>query len=160
MSSLKVPVQNKNSEYMLMMAGVLGATAGNNKLRGINDFMEKNDIDTIQFESAVKSGKQGVIDINKATTAEEVYNILDNYTYERDTNGNRLTSEEGYKYNEQYIHSIPYEEYGIQQEVPEHLLDTEQLLGSQIKKLAMTDIATNAMFNVNGSNYNKEELIN
>ena len=64
--SIKVPHQNKNSEFLLlsmyqMVANSMGKSP---KLRAINKFMEDNNIDVIQFESAVKAGKQGPIDIS------------------------------------------------------------------------------------------------
>lgn len=64
--SIKVPHQNKNSEFLLlsmyqMVANSMGRSP---KLRAINRFMEGNNIDVIQFESAVKVGGQGTIDIS------------------------------------------------------------------------------------------------
>ena len=57
-SKLKVPIQNKNSEYLLLMTAVLmEGNQKNNKLKAIHDFMEESGIDTIQFQSAVKSGE-------------------------------------------------------------------------------------------------------
>lgn len=62
---IKSPHQNKNSEFLLlamyqMVAQVEGSSE---QLRAIDQFMYDNDIDVVQFESAVKSGKQGQIDI-------------------------------------------------------------------------------------------------
>lgn len=64
--SMKVPHQNKNSEFLLLaMYPLLSAKTGTSaKLRALNQFMEDNDIDVVQFESAVKAGKQGCININ------------------------------------------------------------------------------------------------
>lgn len=61
-----VPHQNKNSEFLLlstysMIANRIGKSP---KLRALNAFMENNNIDVSQFESSVKAGGQGVIDIN------------------------------------------------------------------------------------------------
>lgn len=55
----KVPVQHKNSEFLLLamhelIAGPLGKSG---KLKAINEFMEKNQIDVVQFESTTKVGK-------------------------------------------------------------------------------------------------------
>jgi hypothetical protein len=63
---IKVPHQNKNSEFLLlsMYQMVANSMGGSPKLKAINRFMEDNNIDVIQFESAVKVGKQGVININ------------------------------------------------------------------------------------------------
>ena len=63
---MKVPHQNKNSEFLLLATyQVLGTTlTKSEQLRALNDFMENNNIDVIQFESAVKVGGSGIININ------------------------------------------------------------------------------------------------
>ena len=63
---MKTPHQNKNSEFILLATYQALGTALNSspQLRGLNKFMEDNDIDVVQFESAVKVGCSGVIDIN------------------------------------------------------------------------------------------------
>ena len=72
-SSIPVPVQHKNSELVLlaMYDMINGGLKNSEKLKGINKFLEEskdadgNPIgDMIQFESAGKSGNQGVININ------------------------------------------------------------------------------------------------
>jgi hypothetical protein len=78
-------VQNKNSEYLLIMANAITQnedTGLPNYLRAIYKIMEDSHkgtidkdnnhiprvdgIDTIQFESTVKTGKTGLIDITEA----------------------------------------------------------------------------------------------
>lgn len=63
---IKVPHQNKNSEYLLLAAYqmVASSTGKSGQLRALQNFMRDNDIDVIQFQSAVKAGGQGIIDIN------------------------------------------------------------------------------------------------
>lgn len=63
---MKVPHQNKNSEFLLlstfsMIANRIGKSP---KLIAMTKFMEDNNIDVMQFESAVKAGGQGIIDIS------------------------------------------------------------------------------------------------
>ena len=63
---MKVPHQNKNSEFLLlaaynMIANVMQTSP---KLVALHKFMSDNDIDVIQFESAVKAGGEGKVDIN------------------------------------------------------------------------------------------------
>lgn len=58
-TGIKTPVQHKNSEFLLLamhelIAGPLGKSS---KLKAINEFMEKNQIDVVQFESTTKVGK-------------------------------------------------------------------------------------------------------
>ena len=82
-SGIKTPVQHKNSEFLLLamhqlIAGPLGKSS---KLRAINEFMEENQIDVIQFESTTKVGKQGVIDLNNVHDLKSVKETLRNATH-------------------------------------------------------------------------------
>lgn len=63
---MKVPHQNKNSEFLLLsMYNLLGTKINKSpQLRALNRFMKDYNIDVAMFESAVKAGGQGVIDIN------------------------------------------------------------------------------------------------
>lgn len=65
-SKMRVPHQNKNSEFMLtaLYSLVANSYSSSPELRAIQRFMRDNDIDTIQFESAVKVGGQGTIDLS------------------------------------------------------------------------------------------------
>ena len=132
---LKVGVQNKNSEYVIALVGAI-LKKGNqpNKLRAIYQFMEDSQkdgkgIDTIQFESTVKAGLTGVINLNGNMTEEQIYNILQNHLYDREGN-----------YDIDYVHEIPFEDYIIQQNVPSHFRDHEQAHGSQNRILTVADL--------------------
>ena len=150
---LKVSVQNKNSEYVLVIADALLQRAGvPNKLRAIYEFMEESQhnpdgslngegIDTIQFMSAVNAGCSGVIDLNDVVnsdgsityiTEDEVKERL-NRAYEIDDNGD-IT------YSKDYVHEIPFEDYIIQQNVPAHFMEHKQAHGSQDRILTFADI--------------------
>lgn len=65
-SLMKIPHQNKNSEFLLLATYQVLSTLLNNspQLRGLTQFMKDNNIDVVQFESAVKAGCGGVININ------------------------------------------------------------------------------------------------
>ena len=132
---LKVGVQNKNSEYVIALVGAI-LKRGNqpNKLRAIYQFMEDSQkdgkgIDTIQFESTVKAGLTGVINLNGNMTEEEVYNVLQKHLYDKEGN-----------YDIDFVHEIPFEDYIIQQNVPNHFRDHEQAHGSQNRILAVADL--------------------
>lgn len=62
----KVPVQHKNSEYMLNAIYSMLNVAMNKspELQAIHQFMEDNDIDVLHFHSVVKEGFFGAVDIN------------------------------------------------------------------------------------------------
>lgn len=142
MTNLKVPIQNKNSEYLLVLADAIlqeQNTGKPNLLRVINEVMEDSakrnhraGIDTVQFTSAVKSGLMGEIDITGAETEEEAREILEKAIYEGTT-----TSE---PYSTNRVHKIPVEDYCIQQEVPAHFRDHEQAHGSQTRAIVIADL--------------------
>lgn len=78
--SIKVPHQNKNSEFLLlaMYQMVANSMGQSNKLSAINRFMEDYNIDVIQFESSVKVGKQGVIDLRYSEPKLQIWAINNN----------------------------------------------------------------------------------
>jgi len=223
MTLRKTPLQDKNSEYLIILAEALSRSSGNrNKLAAISDFMEathkfgdgRQGIDTVHFQSVGKVGVSGVIDINHFD--EEFNKILaldDQSAYDGDckdvfgTKGGKVTEadynsllkeflmkhirkgdsakphmkgqdlleearlkSEGLLsagetvYNMQYVDTIPVDDYIIQQEVPAHLLDHEQLYGSQIRILGISDITPSTkghetIFEVRGEKMTAEELI-
>lgn len=147
--SIKMPVQHKNSEFLLlamyeMVAGELGHSE---KLKALNKFMEQNDIDVIQFESTTKVGKQGVIDINNLNSEKDILDTL--YTATGDKSN----------FNKNVVHTVSYEDYGIQTQTPEHIIDTVQLIGTQIRKLITADISDDAIIDINGKKMTKKEWL-
>lgn len=148
----KVPVQHKNSEFLLLamhelIAGPLGKSS---KLKAINKFMEENQIDVVQFESTTKVGKQGVIDLNGVNTEDEVLQKL------KDDTGIGSGNE-----NPNVVHKVSYEDYGIQTATPEHAIDAVQLVGTQIRKLITADISDdpNLRIEVDGKKMTKQEWL-
>lgn len=139
--AMKVPVQHKNSEFLLMAVHsmVAGATGRSPKLRAINDFMEKNQVDVVQFDSAVKVGLQGAIDLSGVDSYEDTYNKLMKDTGIMDG-----------RENPEVVHTVSYEDYGIQQETPEHFLDAYSLVGTQQRKLIPADMPADAVITVDG----------
>lgn len=192
LKSLKMPVQNKNSEYLLIMADAIlqGENTGQpNLLRAIYEVMEESakssptkGIDTIQFESTVKSGLMGRNDINRVLEGDkwnELIEVKDPNTgktvkrtrgevaakaylqhnlYAKDANG-VVTG-----YNSTYVHEIPFEDYCIQQEVPEHFKDHAQQHGSQIRMITPSDLLSidtygnPVTYNVEGRELNAKEF--
>lgn len=147
---LKVPIQIKDSEVVLlaMYSTLVSPLNKSERLVGLNKFMDDNDIDIVVFESGVKAGGQGIIDINNV---ENTYEALKNTVL---TNGEK---------NPFYIHNISTEDFGIQVETPDHLVDVEQLIGSQIKKLIQGDIDVNNIgvtFRLNEGVKDREKTMN
>lgn len=144
---LKVPVQHKNSEFLLLATTVLNSPVNQSPvLKALNEFMNGNEIDCVMFESAVKVGCQGPIDINNLD-AKEIKETLTKYIMK---NGEQ---------NPEVVHTIPYEDYGIQVENPQHVVDAMNLIGTQQRKLGISDISDDAEFTIRGKKFTKKEII-
>lgn len=176
LDKFKVPVQNKNSEYLLIMADAIlqnENTGRPNLLRAIYEVMEESHydedgnyktdgIDTVQFESTVKSGLMGRINLNKyvndvngeakakavmeaclyETTPKTVQEINPETGELEDIVINTKTG----KYSQTYVHELPFEDYCLQQEVPEHFKNHEQVHGSQLRYIVVSELATKDSF--------------
>ena len=170
LGKMKVPVQYKNSEYLLIMADAIlqGENTGKpNLLRAIFNVMEESHydsngnyktdgIDTAQFESTVKSGLMGKINLNdlvnnpngeaiaKARMEAAIYEA----TPKEVTEVNPETGAEETKtiyertgtYNNSTVDTVPFEDYCLQQEVPEHFKEHEQAHGSQLRYIIVSEL--------------------
>ena len=165
-TNMYCPFQAKNSEYLLVMADVLlrnENTSRPNLLKVIFGIMEdsafdgrqRNEkgkittqgtyngkgIDTIQFESAIKSSLQGAVDIaqfaddlteGEKKAKDELYKSI----YKTDTESYNSSA-----YNtDVFVHELPFEDYCLQQEVPDHFKDHEQAHGSQTRMIIPSDL--------------------
>lgn len=177
-----VPMQIKDSEAMIYLAGAIMQGANwNHPLRALYNFMESthygyredgdmslgtyspSGIDTIAFHSAVKEGAFGVLQI-AGKSEEEITQELekafarnDDGSIQRDSNGRPI-------YDENIVKVMDFECWGKQQNVPEHMRDHEQAMGSQTRILAVTDIPdditeTNNPIIVNGKKYGKRQFL-
>lgn len=168
--TLDIPIQYKNSEYLLFMADALlrsEDTGRPNILRALYNVMENSHfnpdrsyrtdgIDTIQFESTTKSGLMGAIDItdllnnpNGEAIAEEI--MLNNLYKREEVEIEEVNPKTGEKekrtvynrsteYNTDTVDVIPFEDYCIQQEIPEHFANHEQAHGSQARYLTISEL--------------------
>lgn len=146
LSKLKVPVQFKNSEYLLIMADAIlqnEDTGRPNLLRAVYQVMEESaernptrGIDTIQFESTCKSGLQGRVDIKQFS------NVKGGETLAKRELESAIYNEDGSYNTATYVYEVPFENYAIQQEVPEHFKNHEQAHGSQIRYIIPSDLET------------------
>jgi hypothetical protein len=153
MQTLKVGIQNKNSEYLLVMAEAMlqnEDTGKPNLLKAISEFMEESakrfptrGIDTVQFGSAVKVGKQvRLIDISKAESIEDAKEIMRSFVYPdyvRGTWNTYVPKDLDNPYTEK-VDTMPMEDYSIQQEVPAHFRDHQQVEGSQERAIIPSDL--------------------
>lgn len=144
LTNLKVPVQFKNSEYLLIMADAIlqnEDTGRPNLLRAIYEIMEESaegdntkGIDTIQFESTCKSGLMAPIDIKQFS------NVPGGETMAKLALTQAIYNEDGSYNTDTYVYEVPFENYAIQQEVPEHFKEHFQAHGSQIRYIIPTDL--------------------
>ena len=150
-SNMKVPIQHKNSEFLLLaMYEVISSPLNkSSKLTAINEFMEANGIDVVQFDSTTKVGKQGVIDLKNLTSKNDILRKL------KESTGIGTSTAE----NPNVVHTIPYEDYGIVTATPEHVIDAVQLIGTQIRKLIASDIPDNINIEIDGISKSKKEWI-
>lgn len=150
---LNVPIQFKNSAYVIMSLGILSKSLGQqNTLTALMNFMEETaqknpgaGIDVIQFDSAVKVGLSGVVNINDMS-GDKALDTLRKYTeYEGE-------------YNPTYVHTVGFDTFMIQQDNPEHFNDHEQPMGSQITVLAMSDLPDGVDVEVGGEKMKSEAV--
>lgn len=77
-SPIRVGFQVKNSEFLLLWTHSQMDLLGSDKggiIKAINQFMEDNNIDVVNFESAIKVGLQGAIDLTKIDFKPDMANI-------------------------------------------------------------------------------------
>lgn len=151
--SMEVPFQAKNAEYLLIMADAIlkgEKLSRPNLLRAVYRVMEDSEklnptkgIDTVQFESAIKSGLQGKMNIfqfrDMEGGEEAAYTYMMNQIFKEETDA---TGERVYRnYNtDAFVHEASYEDYCLQQEVPEHFKEHSQAHGSQIRMITPSDL--------------------
>lgn len=158
-SLLKLPIQHKNSEFMLaaMFDLVSNELGKNSKIKALNRFMEESGIEVVQFASCVKIGLQGAIDFDDNTIEKQnLYNEDKMVEYLR----NQCFKDGNYKTeNPIVVHQVSYKDWGIQQATPEHLIDHVQIFGTQIRKLIRQDMEDNAEIQFNGQTLTKKQWL-
>lgn len=136
-TSLYQPLQNKNSEAVLIPQMVQNSPLLSALVKG----MEDNGIDAVYFESAVKEG----IELNTSQELKDKLRkqgkpILPDAVLH--FNGDpRELSETNVKY-----YYLSNDDYMYQMDTPEHFRDTLQLFGSQIRKHIITNLDEDAEF--------------
>lgn len=168
--NIKCPVQIKNSEAILMAlySTIAANTVGTSgTLRGLQKWMDTRGIDTANFESAVKVGLQAPIDVSSNAINSEIARVLDKTgknineeeaiinILDRAAYPNRIEDTE-------VVHNLDYEDDGIQVATGEHLMDHEDVLGSQFKKLIEADLPDDIQLIIPGIDHpvTKQELHN
>lgn len=174
-TSMPIPFQAKNAEYLLIMADAIlqgeKELSKPNLLRAIYRIMEDSaydgrerdskgnivkegtyngkGIDTVQFESAIKSSLQGAMDIHQFLDMQEgeeaAYTFMKNQIYKEKYRNNQLEPGKKERVYDEYntdvfVHETSFDHYCLQQEVPEHFKEHSQAHGSQIRMITPSDL--------------------
>lgn len=151
--SMQVPFQAKNAEYLLIMADAIlkgEKLSRPNLLRAVYRVMEDSErlmptkgIDTVQFESSIKSGLQGKMNIyqfmNMEGGEDAAYTFMMNQIFKEETDAAGERVYKNYDTNT-FVHETSFEDYCLQQEVPEHFKEHSQAHGSQIRMITPSDL--------------------
>lgn len=164
----KIPVQHKNSEYLLTALYTTLHTSLNNSpiLKGLMKFMDTHNIDAIQFHSCVKVGAHSIFDLscdpdklpwdytsyeayrkrltndvlNKEITQEQFNTLIKEVQIQDEDRVVQILESQLNTMGEQHaIHSHPLRDLMIIQPTKEHLVDTEALIGTQGKNIIFSD---------------------
>jgi len=143
------PTQHKNSELPLTAAlGAISASLNNsNALQAMNEFMSNHNIDVIHFNSVIKVGENGTVtginyeDLSKSEIIDKLEKACG---FDTNING-----------NPEIVHNIPTSSWGIQLNKPEHLLDAQQLVGSQIRRLILADLPNDPNYKISIPRYDE-----
>lgn len=154
--TITVPVQHKNSEYLLPYAFVLSSTAApNSQAAAISRFLEESaedditkGIDTVNFDSGVKIGNNSdMIDIT-GLDGDATLKKLRSAIYQTDDNGNYIKDSAKRKIKREgaagVVTEYDIQDYKIVQQKPEHFKKNAQPLGTQMKILAINNIKDDA----------------
>ena len=120
-----VPVEHKYAEMILIPE----LYAEDNFLYHLGTYMEDNNIDMACSEECVKVGKWGMITVPQSSTDASVYDT---------------------EFSQGTVHTFKYTDMEIQTEVPPHM-DTDQLMGTQMKKHILATIIKNGAYDLYSS---------
>ena len=108
-----IPVQHKYAEALIIPE----LMPKGSKLRDLANWMEARNIDMVGSTKIAKVGCFGQADISKVSDKAGLETAM----------------------NSAYIHELPYRDYRIQTNVPEHI-NSSQLFGTQVRKLIMAGL--------------------
>ena len=120
-----VPVEHKYAEMILIPE----LYDKDNFLYHLGTYMEDNNIDMACSEECVKVGKWGMITVPQSSTDASVYDT---------------------EFSQGTVHTFKYTDMEIQTEVPPHM-DTDQLMGTQMRKHILATIIKNGAYDLYSS---------
>lgn len=112
-TKMYIPVQHKYAEALIIPE----LLPEGSKLRDLGLWMDENDVDLIGSDKICKVGCFGQCDLSAVTDNQSLREAL----------------------NTAKIHKLPYKDYRIQTNVPEHI-NVSRLFGTQIRKLIMSGL--------------------
>jgi len=156
---INIPSDRKMSEAVLLslLANVPNIQRTSPVLTGLAQFMEDNVIDVVYFNSATKVGEHNVI---AAPTTEEFHNSESVRVYLEKSTGLQNRPDKPYtnkemraavtqdRFKSKMIQVHDYSQYGIQQEKPNHFIDSENLIGTQMRKHIKADMPDDAQITI------------
>lgn len=116
-STMIIPVQHKYAEALIIPE----LMPKGSKLRDLGLWMDAHNVDMVGSTKIAKVGCFGQAHIDKASNTEELNTAM----------------------SEAYVHELPYRDYRIQTNVPEHI-NSSQLFGTQVRKLIMAGLTMDA----------------
>lgn len=116
-TEMLIPVQHKYAEALIIPE----LMPKGSKLRDLGLWMDKNNVDMVGSTKIAKVGCFGQASIDKVTTSDELDGEM----------------------SKAYVHELPYRDYRIQTNVPEHI-NASQLFGTQVRKLIMAGLTMDA----------------
>jgi len=113
-----------------------------NELGALAAWMDKNGLDEVQFESAEKVGSEYVIEIADENGRLK-QDALDTFS-----------EDNGYSFRD-----YQQKNWRVQLDVPDHMIDSTNKLGTQISKIIIGNLAADTIYNVAGTEYTRDEYI-
>ena len=167
--TLKIPFQNKNSEYLITLAGAIlqgEKTSRPNLLKVLNRVMEESaydgreydaegnvinqgtyngkGIDVVQFKSAVKVGAENTLNLEQFEKmgVEEGEEAAYAYLMANiyKTDNQRAIVRNPDMYQDNTVRKYSYEHWCVQQNIEDHFMNHEQLDGSQKRAIMRADL--------------------
>lgn len=108
-----IPVQHKYAEALIIPE----LLPKGSKLRDLGIWMEKKGVDLVGSDKIAKVGCFGQTDLSAVKNTGDLFTAMESA----------------------YIHELPYRDYRIQTNVPEHI-NASQLFGTQVRKLIMAGL--------------------
>lgn len=134
--------QDKNSTFVVFKRMYKGT-----KYETLYDWMKQEGIDSINFASGHKVG--GLPQVKLFTIASNEKDAILNIQYNEDTK--RFELKNYPKGIDSFKHTLKHSNLYVQQEVPSHLIDEENKIGTQLQKRILDNLVFTGDYNIAGT---------